>query len=185
MINMISIVLFRRLRMIRVLNETDTKAFYELTCEAFHLHPFAFVHEINERSNYTERDIAQVLHPKNHHLQIFFGAFDDDTLVGFVQLNFFPYSSKSHKATVQGLYVKPEYRGQQIGRALMETLIAYAHQKGIEQLVLAVASNNIAAKVFCDHLGFEFLALEIHARKFNNKYVDEHWLVYYFDKEYV
>ncbi|WP_341776043.1 GNAT family N-acetyltransferase [Staphylococcus hyicus] len=171
--------------MIHILNDTHTKAFYQLTCEAFRLHPLAFVHEISERQNYTETDIAQLLHPSHQKQQIFFGAFDHHKLVGFVQLNFFPYISKRHKATVQGLYVTPDYRGSGIGRKLMESLIEYAEEHGIEQLVLAVASNNIAAKVFCDHLGFEFLALERQARKFNHTYIDEHWLIYYTNKEHI
>ncbi|UEX89652.1 GNAT family N-acetyltransferase [Staphylococcus ratti] len=169
--------------MIKVLNDRHAKAFYQLTCEAFRLHPSAFVHEINERTDYTEQDIAQLLHPDYHHHQIFFGAFEDEMLIGFVQLNFFPYTSKSHKATIQGLFVKPDYRGKTVGRQLMKYLIQYAKQHNIEQLILGVASNNIAAKVFCGHLGFEFLGLESHARKYENTYIDEHWLIHYMDND--
>lgn len=165
--------------MIQVLNDSHAKAFYQLTCEAFQLHPIAFVHEINERSDYTEQNIAQLLHPNHHHIQVFFGAFENQDLVGFVQLNFSPYISKSHKATIQGLYVTPKARGKNLAHQLMEYLIQYAKKHHIEQLILAVASNNIAAKIFCDRLGFEFLAIETNARKLDNKYIDEHWLIYY------
>lgn len=165
--------------MIQLLNDSHAKAFYQLTCEAFQLHPIAFVHEINERSDFTEENITSLLHPDHHRNQVFFGAFENDILVGFVQLNFSPYTSKSHKATIQGLYVTPQYRGKNLGHQLMNYLIHYAQNYNIEQLMLAVASNNIAAKIFYDRLGFEFLALEANARKFNNRYIDDHWLIYY------
>ncbi|WP_432720375.1 GNAT family N-acetyltransferase [Staphylococcus shinii] len=53
--------------------------------------------------------------------------------------------------------------------------------KKIEILMTSLISNNISGKVFFSNLNFETLVLEQHARKYDNYYVDEHWLIYYFN----
>lgn len=44
--------------------------------------------------------------------------------------------------------------------------------------MIAIASNNISAKVFFSSIGFENLAFEKNASKIGNEYFDENWLIY-------
>lgn len=44
--------------------------------------------------------------------------------------------------------------------------------------MIAIASNNISAKVFFSSIGFENLAFEKNASKIGDEYFDENWLIY-------
>lgn len=70
-------------------------------------------------------------------------------------------------------------RSEGVAQQLLEVLIPHAKENGIENIFISVASNNIAAKIFYDNFGFEFLALEENARKINGHYIEDHWLIYY------
>ncbi|WP_126715884.1 GNAT family N-acetyltransferase, partial [Staphylococcus epidermidis] len=81
-----------------------------------------------------------------------FGAFEDDELVATCTLK------------------QMNYVGNHI--------IQYAKEQNIETLMIAIASNNISAKVFFSSIGFENLAFEKNASKIGNEYFDENWLIY-------
>ncbi|HHU6750533.1 TPA: N-acetyltransferase family protein [Staphylococcus pseudintermedius] len=127
----------------------------------------------------TPEDIDTLFHPDNQAHAVLLGAFDADTLIGFIQLNYNSQLTKRHKAVIEHLYVVPQYRNEAIAQQLLEDLISHAKENGIENIFISVASNNIAAKIFYDNFGFEFLALEENARKINGHYIEDHWLVYY------
>ena len=65
---------------------------------------------------------------------IFLGAFIDDKLVGTIALVKF----NSEAGAIRKMFVKKEYRGKefQIAQQLLEQLIAYSKENGIEHLYL-------------------------------------------------
>lgn len=65
-----------------------------------------------------------------------------------------------------------------VNRELINHIIQYAKEHNIETLMIAIASNNISAKVFFSSIGFENLAFEKNASKIGNEYFDENWLIY-------
>lgn len=65
----------------------------------------------------------------------------------------------------------------------MRKVFEICDEKQIEILMTSLVSNNISGKVFFSNLNFETLVLEQHARKYEDYYVDEHWLIYYFNKQ--
>lgn len=164
--------------MIKILTHDNAKDFQNLIIEAYQNEPLTFLHEFYDGDHLNLKDLRHLLHPDNHKRNVVFGAFDNQKLVGMIELDFIPHPSKKHKAFIQSLYVSPKYRGQSLSYQLMETLIKHAQSQHIEQLMLAIASNNIQAKIFFNNLGFEFFALEEAARKINNQYIEEHWLIY-------
>lgn len=164
--------------MIEILTDTHATAFQNIIIEAYENEPLTFIHECEYDCQSNNEQSIQFLHPDNHKNSIVFGAFIDDTLVGIVQLDYIQHPTKKHKATVQSLYVTPNHRGNTLGHQLIQTLIQHAKNDKIEQLILAIASNNIQAKVFFNQFGFEFLATEEAARKVNDCYIEEHWLIY-------
>ncbi|MGW7859355.1 GNAT family N-acetyltransferase [Staphylococcus xylosus] len=114
---------------------------------------------------------------------IVLGAFEQDILMGAVTLIHHQTYSFSHKATLENMCVKDENQASkdQISNLLMHQIFKICNEKEIEILMTSLISNNISGKVFFSNLNFETLVLEHHARKYDNYYVDEHWLIYHFD----
>ncbi|MGW8026307.1 GNAT family N-acetyltransferase [Staphylococcus xylosus] len=114
---------------------------------------------------------------------IVLGAFEQDILMGAVTLIHHQTYSLSHKATLENMCVKDENQASkdQISNLLMRQIFKICNEKEIEILMTSLISNNISGKIFFSNLNFETLVLEHHARKYDNYYVDEHWLIYHFD----
>jgi ribosomal protein S18 acetylase RimI-like enzyme len=81
------------------------------------------------------------------------------------------------------VYVSEECRGKGIGRALLAELIELVRLlPGIEQVALAVSSQNNGARALYESLGFEKYGCEKRALKIGDEYVDEELMVLYFAK---
>ncbi len=63
-------------------------------------------------------------------------------------------------AELVGMWVAPEARRTGLGRSLVEAGLAWAAESGFEDVVLCVASDNVAAAAFYGALGFEFTGVE-------------------------
>jgi ribosomal protein S18 acetylase RimI-like enzyme len=102
------------------------------------------------------------------------GAFVDDQLVGMTGFFRSPEEKTKHKGRVWGVYVKPQHRGKGIARSLMEELLRKVRsQPGLEQVTLAVASGQAAARKLYLQLGFQIYAREPQALKIGEAYADE------------
>ncbi|MBI5974095.1 GNAT family N-acetyltransferase [Staphylococcus canis] len=164
--------------MIKILTEGHAEDFQNLIIEAYKNEPITFLHEFHYGDHLNLTDLENLLHPNNHNNNLVFGAFSNQKLIGIIELDFLPHPSKRHKAYIQSLYVTPQYRGQSISYKLIDALIQYARCHKVEQLILSIASNNIPARVFFNNLGFETFATEEAARKVDDQYIEEHWLIY-------
>lgn len=165
--------------MIKMMTRNDLNQFKQLIDDVRRIETEPNSHESFLQLELTSEDIDAFFHPVHQNRAVLFGAFDNEKLVGFIHLNYNLQLTKRHKAVVECLYVIPQYRNEDIAQQLLEALIRYAKENGIENIMLSVASNNIAAKIFYDNFGFEFLALEEKARKIDNRYIEDHWLIYY------
>ena len=121
----------------------------------------------------------------NSNQSIVIGAFRDSVLIGAVALIFNQNYSLSHKAVIENMCVMGNNHElkEQIAKQLMKYVFQICHDKQIEILMTSLISNNISGKVFFSNLNFELLAIEKFARKYDVDYVDEHWLIYYFNGE--
>jgi ribosomal protein S18 acetylase RimI-like enzyme len=61
----------------------------------------------------------------------------------------------SRAAILFSLWVAPQARGQGVGDALIETIVAWARNQGFDRLVLDVASDNARAIALYARMGFE------------------------------
>lgn len=165
--------------MIRILTRNDLSQFKQLIDDVQLIETEPNSHESFLQLDLTSENIDALFHPNYQDRVVLFGAFDNEVLVGFIHLNYTLQLTKRHKAMIECLYVIPQYRNEGIAQQLLEALIHYAKENGIENILLSVASNNIAAKIFYNNFGFEFLALEEKARKIDNHYIEDHWLIYY------
>ncbi|MBZ5652679.1 MAG: GNAT family N-acetyltransferase [Acidobacteriia bacterium] len=86
-----------------------------------------------------------------------------------------------HRGGIWGVYVSEECRGKGVGRTLLTELIGLVQLlPGIEQVALAVSSQNAGAKSLYESLGFKVYGCEKRALKIGNGYVDEELMVLYF-----
>jgi ribosomal protein S18 acetylase RimI-like enzyme len=83
-----------------------------------------------------------------------------------------------HKGRIYAVYVSSMHRGKGVGRALVTELIERVKcDPSIEQILLAVASSQSAAKRLYRNLGFEIYGTEPNALKIGSTYVDEDHMI--------
>jgi GNAT superfamily N-acetyltransferase len=80
-------------------------------------------------------------------------AFDGDTVIGSVQLNFAPWANARHRAEVQKLFVGPALRGNGVGRSLMRAVHGEARERGRSLLLLNTRHRGPAER-FYKELGY-------------------------------
>ncbi|RYF13153.1 MAG: GNAT family N-acetyltransferase [Oxalobacteraceae bacterium] len=94
-------------------------------------------------------------------------------LVGMAGLSAESMRKVRHRATLWGVYLRPELRGQGAGEALVRAAIALA-QAPIEDVILTVSLQNVSAVKLYERLGFERYAIDERALKLSDgTYVDE------------
>jgi len=72
-----------------------------------------------------------------------------------------PYLKHTHYAYLGFMYVKPEYRGQGINKAILEALKQWAGSRNIREIRLEVYDENIIAKKAYEKAGFKGNLLEM------------------------
>jgi ribosomal protein S18 acetylase RimI-like enzyme len=106
------------------------------------------------------------------------GAFEDGYLAGTATFIRETGLKERHKGRIYGVYVSPAERGKGIGRALLADLLETARQDSpLEQILLAVATSQTAAKRLYRDLGFEPYGTEPNALKVGSGYVDEDHMI--------
>jgi ribosomal protein S18 acetylase RimI-like enzyme len=82
----------------------------------------------------------------------FVGRGADGTIVG--TSTGAAYDAEPGVAHVYAMWVAPDARGAGVGRALLDAVAAWAHDRGLERLVLSVTSTNDGARRFYEACGF-------------------------------
>tara|TARA_R100000365_G_scaffold370_1_gene1212 strand:+ start:596 stop:1102 length:507 start_codon:yes stop_codon:yes gene_type:complete len=111
-----------------------------------------------------------------------FVAFADDQPVGMAGLFVSDRPKTGHIGTIFGLYVRPEYRRSGTAAALMDAIIAYARTV-VRQVHLGVAVDNCAALKLYHRFGFQTYGTEPRALHVDGRFIDEHLMVRFLDKE--
>lgn len=157
--------------LVRRLTEDDLDALWMMRLQALSDNPEAF------GSTYEETVVRgkESFRPRlGQGDDIFYlGAFDD-ALIGMVGFFREEGIKNRHKGYLVSMYVLPERRGQGVGKALVQELIARARQiDGLEQLLLAVVTTNHTANQLYRSLGFEVYGTQSRALKMGESYWDE------------
>lgn len=103
-------------------------------------------------------DVRSYLHWLwNRDSEGFFVAKDGDKIIGFVagDANWFSKREKKKVGAIHEIVVLPEYRGMGIGKALMERVLNYFKEKGLDTAELWVGDENERAIEFYKKFGFE------------------------------
>ncbi|AEQ53331.1 GNAT family N-acetyltransferase [Pelagibacterium halotolerans] len=130
----------------------------------------------------TERDRPLDWYAQGTRDAAIFVAFVDGQPVGMAGL-FVPDRPKtSHIGTIFGLYVRPEQRRNGTAAALMDAVISLARTR-VRQVHLGVAVDNCAALKLYHRLGFQTYGTEPRALHVDGRFIDEHLMVRFLDKE--
>lgn len=107
--------------------------------------------ELSDRVNFTQANLMLVLKDSNCHLYV---ILDGDCIVGCATLCIF-HSPTGTKASIEDVVVSSAYRGQHLGKQLME----YVHEqaKAYAPIELHLTSNpmRVAANKLYQSLGFQ------------------------------
>jgi ribosomal protein S18 acetylase RimI-like enzyme len=162
---------------IRVLFDRDADDWWRLRLEALENDPFAFGMAVEEHAATSVETIAERFRePRNFTL----GAFEGGELIGMMTFVRDRSVKSGHKGNIYGVYVAPAHRGRGVGRALLDTLLEKAKKDStLEQILLAVATVQTAARQLYRSRGFQSFGIEPNALKVGGTYIDEDHMILY------
>ena len=102
-----------------------------------------------------------------------FVAAHADDIIGWCDISPMSPPSLAHRGEL-GMGVHPDFRGQGIGRRLLQTTIAAARAFGLERVELAVLTNNVSAVALYRSAGFEVEGTIRRAQKLDDGYADDY-----------
>ena len=154
------------------LTPDNWEEYKEIRLKALLDDPQAFGSTYEDESKFT--DIQWQERPNNQHTVILL-ARDDTRTIGMVGIHWEEYEKLSHVAHIWGMFVDKDYRGQGIGRQLMEEIEKKAREKSItEKIKLEVVTNQSTALELYRKLGFREVGVQEKQMKQDGVYYDSY-----------
>ena len=88
----------------------------------------------------------------------------DDAVVGYAVASIETLRDGGRLAVLAELYVEPEARGVAVGEALMDTVLAWATERGCFGIDATVLPGNRESKNFFERYGLKARAIRVHRR---------------------
>jgi ribosomal protein S18 acetylase RimI-like enzyme len=165
---------------IRRLGLGDATAYRAIRHEALANHPEAFVSTAEAFALKSDAEIRQTLEALT-----VFGAFLPDGSLGGINAFLRNEGAKErHRGWMIQVYVRPEHRGSGMAAALVEHLVEHA-RRHVVQVHLGVWSENVPAIKLYERLGFVTYGTEPRYLFVNGRYIDEHLMVRFLDRDAV
>ena len=143
---------------LRRLEPVDAALYRAFRLRGLQDHPEAFTSSFEEESQRPLADTEKRL-SSNSRARMW-GAFEGEQLVGVFGFDRENRLKNSHKATLIGMFVAPEFSGRGVGRALVEAVMQGARDAGICLLVLTVTHGNERARALYARAGFQTIGIE-------------------------
>lgn len=158
----------------------DLQAFRTLRLQALHDHPEAFsadyeLHSREEGGEFWKKYLAF------GEAAILYLACHDSDLVGMTGIRRDSGPKTRHNATIWGVYVRPDWRGQGISDVLIESCCAWARETGVTIARLGVTTTNQSAIHCYERCGFQITGTDPQAIFVNGRYYDEYLMARIFD----
>lgn len=142
--------------------------------EAYASEPDVFTSTVSERERLPLDWWASRISDQPNPSDLVLGAFAGARLVGVAGLRFERRERTRHKATLFGLYVLPELRGQGVARALVEAVLRQARSTpGTHVVQLTVTQSNAPAIALYESCGFVPFGTEPLAVRFGERFVSK------------
>jgi RimJ/RimL family protein N-acetyltransferase len=138
---------------------TDTPAFRDLRLEALHDHPEAFSSDYAANLAFPLTYWEQRINDLGQAGAIFFADFEGN-LVAMCGIHRESSPKLQHTATIWGVYVKEDFRGNHIIERLISCCTAWALEKGIKIVKLVVVTTNTRAIKAYTRFGFTVYGVE-------------------------
>jgi ribosomal protein S18 acetylase RimI-like enzyme len=159
---------------VRRLTSEDASAFYALRLEALEQEPQAFSSSPEEHRALTQTAIAHRLGSNPEQRSLVLAAFVHGAPIAMAGFFLDDGPKTRHRGRIWGVYVNRHWRRKGIARALLTEIIRRAKAwPELEQIALAVASNQDAARELYLSMGFEIYGRDPHAMKIGDNYLDE------------
>ena len=162
---------------IRLLTRADAAAFRDIRLEGLRCHPEAFASTFEDERGIPLDRFEELIAQSQ-----IFGAILAQRLVGVVGVRTYTEIKLRHKATIWGMYVRHEARQSGIGGRLMDAAVAHAPSH-VEQIQLAVVTENEAARRLYAKAGFIEYGHQINALKHDGRYYDDILMVKFLGSE--
>ncbi len=163
---------------IRRLLAADADAYRAIRHEALENHPEAFVSTAEAFAQKSDDAIRQTLEALT-----IFGAFLPDGSLGGINAFLRNEGAKErHRGWMIQVYTRPEQRGTGLSKALAEHVLEHARHH-VLQVHLGVWSENLPAIRLYQKLGFTLYATEPRYLFVNGRYIDEHLMVRFLDRD--
>ncbi len=157
---------------IRKLNRTDAKEFQRLRLFALQNNSTSFGSSFEEEVKKSLEQFEAFIEPKSE--RVFWGAFENDRLIGMVGLGREDGVKTEHKGFIRSMFVDPSARKLGVASELLKTAINFSEaQMKLEQLTLAVNSTNIEAINLYKKFRFIEYGVEPNALKIEGRYFAE------------
>ncbi len=106
------------------------------------------------------------------------GAFKGRDLCAVLTIDPEAHPAQAHRAWLNAVYVRPDWRGGPVAQGLLEHAVTKATADGLLQLELYVEENNTRAIRFYEKAGFELCGRIPRAVRFSDAFQDDlhYWL---------
>jgi ribosomal protein S18 acetylase RimI-like enzyme len=160
------------------LTPQDYDQFYEIRLDSLEACPEEFATDADVWKNASHETINKLLVISEARGDApIFGAWEEDDLVGLIGVNRDLRPSVRHKSSLWGLYVRPAYRKQGIGHALVEEVVKTLKVEPEIRLIRAVVTvTSEEALALLKKQGFKVYGQEPEAKQLNDKYFDQVYL---------
>jgi RimJ/RimL family protein N-acetyltransferase len=139
----------------RKLVASEKEAYHKIRLDCLQKHPENFGTLFEEEQVLANFKFDAII-AQNNSIDFLMGAFSENKLIGICGFIQEKRQKTAHIGELNSMYVMPEFGGQHIGTGLLKSTIQRAFENPfLEQIILAVAEKNNAARNLYQKNGFE------------------------------